>query len=314
MVDHGGASPPTFARRVRSFGERPAVIDPSGSSTYAELDRRSADLAHVLLAAAEAADLGGARVVLLCRPGVEFVTALLACWRAGGLAVPLHPDHPLTELEGLATDAQPVLVVTSGAHAELGRAVAASVGAHTVELPTGLPADHHAAGAGAPPTVLPDVGDDRPALMVFTSGTTGRPKGAVHTHASVRAQVEAMVAAWGWSPSDRIVLVLPLHHVHGIVNVTLCPLWVGATCEAPGRFDATATWERFASGDVTVFMAVPTVYARLAAAWDAADEATRRRWSEGAARLRLMVSGSAALPVAVLDRWQHITGHVLLER
>jgi malonyl-CoA/methylmalonyl-CoA synthetase len=123
-----------------------------------------------------------------------------------------------------------------------------------------------------------------------------------------------MVEAWRWSPDDRILQVLPLHHVHGIVNVTLCPLWVGAAGEAPGGFDPLATWDRLASGDVSLFMAVPTIYTRLVAAWDDADDRTRSSWASGAAGLRLMVSGSAALPTTVLDRWRAITGHTLLER
>jgi malonyl-CoA/methylmalonyl-CoA synthetase len=98
------------------------------------------------------------------------------------------------------------------------------------------------------------------------------------------------------------------------VNITLCALWAGAVCEAPGGFDPTYVWERFASGRLTLFMAVPTVYTRLIAAWEAADGKTRARWSSGASQLRLMVSGSAALPVSVLDRWHEIAGHVLLER
>ena len=70
--------------------------------------------------------------------------------------------------------------------------------------------------------------------MIYTSGTTGRPKGAVHTHGSLAAMVDGMVEAWGWTAQDRTVLVLPLNHVHGLVNVTLTPLAVGACCEAPG--------------------------------------------------------------------------------
>jgi malonyl-CoA/methylmalonyl-CoA synthetase len=122
------------------------------------------------------------------------------------------------------------------------------------------------------------------------------------------------VASWAWSAEDRILQVLPLHHVHGLVNVTLCPLWVGALGEAPGGFDPVATWDRFASGEITVFMAVPTIYSRLVATWEPADTETRARWSDAATGLRLMVSGSAALPVSVLDRWHALTGHVLLER
>ena len=108
--------------------------------------------------------------------------------------------------------------------------------------------------------------------------------------------------------------MLPLHHVHGIVNVTLCALWSGAVCEAPGGFDARATWESLASGDLTLFMAVPTIYTRLIAMWNEAEPGERDRWSAGARELRLMVSGSAALPVSTLDQWRDITGHVLLER
>jgi len=110
--------------------------------------------------------------------------------------------------------------------------------------------------------------------------------------------------------------VLPLHHVHGIVNVLTCALWAGARCDMAPQFDAERVWERIAAGDLTLFMAVPTVYGKLIGAWEAAPPERRGAWSAGCAppRLRLMVSGSAALPVQTLERWREITGHVLLER
>lgn len=151
------------------------------------------------------------------------------------------------------------------------------------------------------------------ALVVYTSGTTGRPKGVLSTHANVAAQCRALVAAWGWSRDDRILHVLPLHHIHGIVNALCCALWSGATCEF-GDPAPVAVWERLASGEVTLFMAVPTVYGRLIRAWEAAPSKARRRWSRGARHARLMVSGSAALPVPTFERWREITGHTLLER
>jgi malonyl-CoA/methylmalonyl-CoA synthetase len=151
-------------------------------------------------------------------------------------------------------------------------------------------------------------------MILYTSGTTGRPKGAVISHANIQSQVESLSRAWGWSAADRTLLHLPLHHVHGIVNVLTCALWNGAVCEIMPLFRPVDVWRRLASGDVTVYMAVPTVYARLIDAWDAADVAERAAWSEGARACRLMVSGSAALPVRTLERWQAITGHRLLER
>jgi malonyl-CoA/methylmalonyl-CoA synthetase len=151
-------------------------------------------------------------------------------------------------------------------------------------------------------------------MMVYTSGTTGRPKGVVTTHANLESQVCCLIEAWGWVADDRILLVLPLHHVHGIVNVLTCALWAGGTCEMLPAFDAEAVWDRLGSGRLTLFMAVPTAYRKLIAAWEAAPAERQRAWSQGAARLRLMVSGSAALPVQTLERWRAITGQTLLER
>jgi malonyl-CoA/methylmalonyl-CoA synthetase len=303
---------PTLVERIDAFGARPAVVDRKGLWTYEALAARSVGIAPGLLD--PVTGQRGGQVVLLCTPGADFVSGLLAVWRVGAMAVPLHPGYPVPELAALAADAEARVVLASPEHRPTAEAVAAEVGAHLVVLDAPSPDDvstDRDRDGGHP---IEPLADTSPALMVFTSGTTGRPKGVVHTHASLRAQIVAMVEAWDWSPDDRILQVLPLHHVHGIVNVTLCPLWVGAVGEAAGGLDPVATWERLASGEITVFMAVPTIYARLVAAWDAADEGTRTRWSEGAAGLRLMVSGSAALPVTVLDRWRDLTSHVLLER
>ena len=299
---------------------RLAVVDPSGSWTYADLARASTRLARILLTrpgtGAEAGttdpDLAEARVAVLCTPGHDFVVAVLACWQAGGIAVPLHPGHPDAELDHVLSDAGVTFVVASMAHAEAAYRLATR---HDLTL-TIVPEGTGDAVIVPPGVPLPGIGADRRAMIVYTSGTTGRPKGAVHTHRSLAAMAEGMIAAWGWSSDDRILLVLPLHHVHGIVNVSLCALWAGAVCEAPGGFDAGHTWERLGSGELTLFMAVPTVYRRLIAAWDDAGAESDRRsaWSAGAAEARLMVSGSAALPVSTLERWAEITGHVLLER
>ena len=240
-------------------------------------------------------------------------------WRSSGALgapgrsqSPLAVSHPPRELEHVLDDAKPRIVVADPAleHAEALLCAAESRGADTVRLNQGasLPSADQPARPKPP---SPAGGDD--ALIIYTSGTTGRPKGALSTHANVAAQCRSLVGAWDWSSDDRILHVLPLHHVHGIVNALCCALWAGATCEF-GDPAPTAVWERLASGEVTLFMAVPTVYARLIRAWEQAPSDARRRWGRGARGLRLMVSGSAALPVATLERWREITGHVLLER
>ena len=152
-------------------------------------------------------------------------------------------------------------------------------------------------------------------MIIYTSGTTGRPKGVVHTQGSLGAQIAALVEAWGWTADDRILLVLPLHHVHGIINVRSARSPSAPCCDAPGGFDADAVWERLASGEIT----------RVHGGADDLQPAdrvvggapTRRPADAGPtarAALRLMVSGSAALPVPTLERWREITGHTLLER
>jgi len=151
-------------------------------------------------------------------------------------------------------------------------------------------------------------------MILYTSGTTGKPKGVVTTHANIAAQITSLVEAWGWTGEDRILEILPLHHLHGIVNVMACALWVGAVCEIHPAFDARKVWDRIAGGGLTLFMAVPTIYVKLIDAWEKASPAERDQMSRGCRKMRLMVSGSAALPVPVLERWKQVSGHVLLER
>ena len=310
MSSAGSSAPAAgWADRLAGFGDRTAVLDPDGAHSFVDILDHGRSVATALLGGRT--DLEGERVAVVCRPGRDFCAAMLGVWLAGGMAVPLHPAHPLAELTHPVTDAGVTAVVCSSVHRPLADDLAA-----VATAAVGRVLDLGDPGSGPAPTVaeLPDIDPERPALMVYTSGTTGAPKGAVHTHRSVLAQVTSMAEAWEWTDSDRVLLVLPLHHVHGIVNVTLTALWSGALCEAQPGFEPLATWDRLASEELTLFMAVPTVYARLVAAWEAADEEARARWSAGAARLRLMVSGSAALPVETLDRWERITGQRLLER
>ncbi len=302
---------PTLFHPPAEWADRVAVLAAGTIHTYGELETQSNARARHLVAEAGADDLDGARVGFLMDPGVEYVVSQWAIWRAGGIAVPLCPDHPARELAYVIDDADCSALIGAG---EAGRRIGGLARARGVPFHD----VRHAAGAfGLDPTApdpLPPVTPDRPAMILYTSGTTGRPKGVVTTHGQIEAHIASLLDAWRWERDDRILHVLPLHHTHGIVNALCCPLQAGATVEFGGSFDPVATWDRLASGDISVFMAVPTIYARLLSAWAAADGSTRARWSEGARALRLMVSGSAALPVPVFERWEEITGQRLLER
>ena len=324
---------PSLVRRARAHADRIAVVASEGLFTYRDLLEASTRVARRLLAAVPgtraadgtgirpgAGDLGEARIAFLVPPGFHHVAVQWGIWRAGGVAVPLAVSHPLPELAHVLNDVEPVAVVVHPSLTDRITPLAEERGLPVLDagkLCEALDAAELPASApGVPPDQppLPGVSGNRRALVIHTSGTTGHPKGVVMTHAHVEAQVTSLVTAWEWSSEDHILLVLPLHHVHGIINVVTCALWAGACCQMLPRFDAPETWERFARGDVTLFMAVPTVYIRLIRAWEEASEGDRGRWSEGARKMRLMVSGSAALPINVLERWREITGQVLLER
>jgi malonyl-CoA/methylmalonyl-CoA synthetase len=266
---------------------------------------RSARIADALSRTSRSGDRP--RIVYLLDAGFDHVAVQWGIWRAGAIGVPVSAMQAPAEWSCVIADCDAELAVADETAAAALREAAGSVRVVTSEaLTRSGPSRHPSENRGA--------GADDAALILYTSGTTGKPKGAVLTHANIEAQVRCLVAAWEWREDDRILHVLPLNHVHGIVNVLTCALWAGAMCEMPTRFDAAAAWSAIAAGRLTLFMAVPTVYSKLIAAWEAAPADQQRAMSNGCRAMRLMVSGSAALPVRVLERWRQISGHTLLER
>jgi malonyl-CoA/methylmalonyl-CoA synthetase len=283
---------------------RRAIIASDGTFSYDDLDEASKRVAGSLLADND--DLNQTRVAFFVPPSFAYAAVQRGIWRAGGVAVPLAVSHPPSELEYVIRDSGASLVVGDRTCASTLRPLARAAHARFVSVDDALRA--------GPAEGLPHLGSNRRAMIIYTSGTTGRPKGAVSTHQIIGSQIASLVEAWRWTPSDHLLLVLPLHHVHGIINGLGSALAVRATCEILPAFDAEMVWSRLASGEITVFTAVPTIYNRLIASWDAAAPEIRRQRSDGVGRLRLMMSGSAALPVKTLERWREISGHTLLER
>ena len=290
-------------QNARRHAERVAVEDAEGSHTYDALLRASAGVSAALLEGG--ADLSEERVAFLVTPGFWWVATQWGIWRAGGIAVPL-PLHAATpELEYILDDTRASILVSDGTAAAQIEPLAAARGLRTVACA------ERTVDSGAE---LPEIALERRAMILYTSGTTSKPKGVVTTHANIAAQITSLVEAWEWSEQDSIVSFLPLHHVHGIVNIVSCALWSGARLHMIPRPDAGVVWELIGRGSFTVLMAVPTVYVRLIAAWEAADAERRAELTAACKRMRLMVSGSAALPVSTLRRWEEISGHTLLER
>ncbi len=293
----------TLIDRLRQFKDRIAIIDESGKYTYQDLIASSEKVASVLLAGK--VTLNEARVAFVIPSGFEYAAVLLGIWQAGGIAVPMCVSHPDPELEYIIQDSEAEIVIAHPDFEERLKILATSNWARFVSLKQVFDSkriDH------------PEVDESMRAMIVYTSGSTGKPKGVVTTHKNIESQISTLVQAWGWTEKDFILDVLPLHHVHGIVNVLLCALWSGAACEMVPRFDADSVWRKFVQNDYSLFMAVPTIYSRLIRVWDEASPETKIEMSEACRKMRLMVSGSAALPVSTLEKWKEISGHVLLER
>ena len=283
--------------------DKVALVEGDCAFTYAEVDSRVVRFANGLLAGRS--DLAEARVAFLIPASVDYVTVLHGIWRAGGIAIPLNVASAESEWEHCLTSTGVAQVIAGEAQLSHVRPLCdrLSIEVNTV---TDLLSESDSS--------LPEVLPDRRALIVFTSGTTSKPKGVVTTHANVNAQISTLIDAWEWQAEDVIPLVLPLHHVHGIINVLSCALWAGATVHLMPNLDLNRLCAQVADDIFTVFMAVPTIYVKLIDHLVAQEEGEQAEVCEGFANMRLNVSGSAACPVVVFDTWQQLTGQALLER
>jgi malonyl-CoA/methylmalonyl-CoA synthetase len=273
---------------LQEGSERLALSFPDRSLTYAQL---------AAAAGTVAAQLNGAgRIAVIAEPRIETAVAVVGALHAGIPIVPINPKSGSSELAHIVSDASPeVLLVAPGtevpeALAELRQVV--------VDL------DEDASEPAPPGGAQPD----DPALIVYTSGTTGAPKGAVMPRRAISSNLDALANAWAWTADDVVAHGLPLFHVHGLVIGILGPLRRGGTALHFGRFSPEAVVEALA-GEATMLFGVPTMYRRLA---DAAEESPEL--ANALSRARLLVSGSAALPAAEHARLERLTGRTVVER
>jgi malonyl-CoA/methylmalonyl-CoA synthetase len=246
-------------------------------------------------------------VPILATPSPRWLPGFLRVVAAGGVAAPLSAAYPPAELAWFADDLGADTIVVSDDLAAQAAAMAA--GRRVVRIES-LGDD----GDGARDVGAALAGDAAaPTLVLYTSGTTGRPKGAILSRGNLEEQTRVLAEAWGVTAADRMVHALPLHHLHGLVVGLLTAARAGARVELLPRFDAARVVERLVATDATLWMAVPTMYHRLRELAER-DAAAARALAAAAARLRLATSGSAALPVGLAAWWKTVHGAIPLER
>ncbi len=234
---------------------------------------------------------GAPMVAVLAEPSAATVSAVAGCLAAGVPFVPIPPDSGWQEIDHMLADARPLLVL-SGSTDHRAHAQARDRGVEIVSVPC-------SAGGGEPAMPEPDSGSA--AMVVYTSGTTGPPKGAVLSRRAIAADLDALATAWEWTPDDVLVHGLPLFHVHGLVLGLLGPLRVGCRLVHTGR----PLPERYAAAGGSLYFGVPTVWSRVCRAPSAAAALRSAR---------LLVSGSAPLPRPVFEDLVALTGQAPLER
>jgi malonyl-CoA/methylmalonyl-CoA synthetase len=250
--------------------------------TFGELDARSNRLANALRARGIQQ---GDRVCVYLANRVELLDLYLACVKLGVIFVPVNILYRDREITHILSDAEPKLFVTEKELPELAREAAAQ------------------------PSTLEAVAleGDTPAMLVYTSGTTGTSKGAILTHNNVAANGVNLVTCWQITDRDRFLLALPLFHVHALGNGVHCWLFSGCRMRLLERFEHQTATATFLDFQPSLFFGVPTMYVRLL---ETDPQAARQIGS----RMRLFVSGSAPLPAQVLEDFRALFGHTILER
>ena len=289
--------------RLINDNRKVALVEGDTRCSYGELNLCIDRFASGLLDGKK--DLREERIAFFIPASLDYVTTLHGIWRAGGIAVPLNVASAVAELDHYLSSASVTRMIANVEYQESLIELCASMNIELLCVE-----DVMADTAGA----LPEVSENRRAMMLFTSGTTNKPKGVVSTHKTIHAQITTLIEAWVWTEDDVIPLFLPLHHIHGIINILSCGLWAGATVHLFTRFDIPKIAELIVAGTYNVFMAVPTIYVKLIQYFDSIAPAETQEICGGFKPMRLNISGSAACPVKLFEQWKDLTGQVLLER
>lgn len=283
--------------------DRVLLAEPDGSiMTYGEAAACSGQLATALRSLGVSV---GDRVAVQAEKSPYYLMTYLACLRAGAVFVPLNTAYTDAEIGYFVSDAEPKLLVTSPERQVVAEGIMAAIGGRVATMAADgsgtLRSEAHRNGASFSNA---ERGPDDLAALLYTSGTTGRSKGAMLSHENLASNARTLVTAWQFSETDRLLHALPIFHTHGLFVATNTTLMAGGAMNFMAKFDADQTIEWLPKS--TAMMGVPTFYVRLLQHPDLNQELTRS--------IRLFISGSAPLLAETHTQWQKRTGHAILER
>ena len=201
-----------------SNSDKVALVEGENKHTYSEVNDRINLFSSGILGDKE--DLNEERIAFFLPASLDYVTTMHGVWRAGGIAVPLNVASAVSELDHYLTCAKVTRLIAGTEYHESLEELCKSLEIELLSVSEVMAEE---------PRALPLINPERRAMMLFTSGTTNKPKGVVSTHKTICAQITTLITAWEWSEKDVIPLFLPLHHIHGIINILSCGLWAGAT-------------------------------------------------------------------------------------
>ncbi len=242
------------------------------------------------------------RVAIQLPKSLEFIFFHFATLRIGAITLPLNPDYSEKEVEYFLSDSESRLFVTTKANAERLKNVLNRLKIDVLEI------DDYDSDMYDGIDTIKDAKDDDVAIIAYTSGTTGKSKGAMITHSNLINNMEALRRAWRLNEQDKLLHTLPIFHVHGLVVALHSALNAKMDIVMHKKFDAYRVWKTMESEKITLFMGVPTLYQRLLDAWEKTDK------KPDISSMRLFISGSAPLPEVLFDKFKQTTGYTILER
>ncbi|XP_028166562.1 acyl-CoA synthetase family member 3, mitochondrial [Ostrinia furnacalis] len=327
-----GGAVPVF-RRALLFPTRVALQDEVGIYTYAGLHQAATSLSNEI--AAQLVGESERTIAYMCNNDASHVIVQWAIWMTGNIAVPLTPIHPPAMLKYYLGDSGASLAICTPEYEKLLRPITLELSKPLLitgkdkEITAQLYQPNSAFLKSKSEDTLIDVGKTNAwygsadAFIIYTSGTTNKPKGVVWTHSMLATQIASLHSAWQYSGDDVVLHSLPLHHIHGQLNSLNASLAAGARIRMLPQFVSHNVWARLLGmgereeAKVTVFHGVPAMYARLLADHERMFAAARTAdyvRHTLAARMRLMCAGSAPLPDTLANKWEEISGVRLLER